>query len=184
MRISALLLALCASVLVAAGCARDEEPARQAVASAETALNEVRAEAAQFAPEQLQSAEGKLAELKADFAKEEYKEVLAESKTFNAEVIALNDVIIAKQTQLAAATHEWEELSLEVPKIVQAIENQVGNLKGTKREAAKAELETMKSLWAEASAAFDAGDPTVAADKGRMVQAKAKEVSEQLGMTV
>ena len=99
-------------------------------------------------------------------------------------MIALNDVIIAKQTQLAAATHEWEELSLEVPKIVQAIENQVGNLKGSKREAAKAELETMKSLWAEASAAFDAGDPTVAADKGRMVQAKAKQVSEQLGMTV
>ena len=78
MRIPALLLALCASVLVAVGCARDEEPARQAVASAETALNEVRAEAAQFAPEQLQTAEGKLAELKADLAKEEYKEVLAE----------------------------------------------------------------------------------------------------------
>ena len=39
----------------------------------------------------------------------------------------------------------------------------------------------MKSQWAEASAAFDAGDPTVAADKGRLVQAKAKEVSDSWG---
>ena len=98
-------------------------------------------------------------------------------------MVTLNDAIVAKQTQLAAATHEWEDLSEEVPKMVQAIEDQVGNLSGSKRDAAKIELDSMKSLWAEASAAFDAGGSHRAADKGRLVQAKAKEVSAQLGMS-
>jgi len=183
MRIPALILALCASALLATGCARNEEPAKQAVVSAETALNQVRPKAAQYLPDELHAIDAKLAELKAKLAKEEYKAVLAESKDFNAEVVALNDAVVAKQTQLAAATHEWEQLSEDVPKIVQAIESQVDNLKGSKRETAKADLESMKTMWAEASAAFDAGNPTMAADKGRLVQAKAKEVSEQLGVS-
>ena len=183
MRIPALILALGASALLAVGCARNEEPAKQAVDSAETALNQVRPEAAKVVPEQLQAADDKLAALKIGLAKEHYKEVLAEAKKFNAEVVTLHDTVVAKQTQLAAATHEWEDLNEEVPKMVQAIESQVGNLKGSKRDAAKAELDSMKSLWAEANAAFDAGDPTVAADKGRLVQAKAKQVTQQLGMS-
>jgi len=183
MRIQALILALGAIALLATGCARNEEPAKQAVISSETALNQVRPKAAQYLPEELQTVDAKLAELKAKLAKEEYKAVISESKDFNAEVIALNDAVVAKQTQLAAATHEWEQLSEEVPKIVQAIEGQVNNLQGTRRETAKAELASMKSLWDEASAAFDAGNPTMAADKGRLVQAKAKEVSVQLGMS-
>jgi len=183
MRIHALILALGASALLTAGCASNEEPAKQAVASAETALNQVRPQAAKLVPEQLQAADDKLAALKIGLAKEHYKEVLAEAKQLNGEVVTLNDAVVAKQTQLAAATHEWEDLNEEVPKMVQAIESQVGNLSGSKRDAAKLELDSMKSQWAEASAAFDAGDPTVAADKGRLVQAKAKEVSAQLGMS-
>ena len=50
-------------------------------------------------------------------------------------------------------------------------------------EAAKATLESMKSLWAEASAAFDAGNAIVAADKARQVQAKGEKVIDQLGMS-
>jgi len=50
-------------------------------------------------------------------------------------------------------------------------------------EAAKAALQSMKSLWAEASAAFEAGNAILAADKARMVQAKGEEVIDQLGMS-
>ena len=108
MRIHALILALGASALLTAGCASNEEPAKQAVASAETALNQVRPQAAKLVPEQLQVADDKLAALKIGLAKEHYKEVLAESKKLNAEVVTLHDAIVAKQTQLAAATHEWK----------------------------------------------------------------------------
>jgi hypothetical protein len=77
--------------------------------------------------------------------------------------------------------------------MVQAIESRVDTLSGSKKlpsdvnkevfEAAKAALASMKSQWAEASAAFTAGHPTEAADKARLVQAKAEEVAGQLGIS-
>ncbi len=75
--------------------------------------------------------------------------------------------------------------------MVADIQNRVNNLTGSRLpkevnkdsfEAAKATLASMKSTWAEATAAFDAGRATEATDKARIVQAQAKEVSEQLGM--
>jgi hypothetical protein len=50
-------------------------------------------------------------------------------------------------------------------------------------EAAKSDLETMKTTWAEASAAYSAGNTMEAADKARMVQAKGEKALDQLGMT-
>ena len=183
MRISALMLGLGAGVLIATGCARDKEPAEKAVAAAETALTQVRPQAQQYAPEHLQTVEGELDAMKKNLANEEYRAVLDGSKNFNADVVALNDAVVAKQTQVAAANREWEELAASVPKNLQAIELQIGNMKGKKAESAKTELEGMKATWQEATAAFTAGDPATATDKARAVQAKAKEVREQLGMT-
>jgi len=182
MRTPALVI-LGTAALFGFGCASKEEPAKQAVASAEAALNEVKPEAAKFAPEQLQTAEADLAMLKRDFSNEKYKTVLLQAQDVNKEVGTLKEIVVAKQTQVAAATREWEELSEEVPKLVDAIQGRVNNLSGARRETAKADLAEMKSLWAEANAAFKAGNATEAADKGREVQMKAKDVSEQLGMS-
>ena len=97
----------------------------------------------------------------------------------------LRDVVIARQTQNAAATHEWESLKEEVPRLVQSIQVRVDSLTGSRLpkevskenfESAKADLETMKAQWDEATAAFGAGDATQAADKGRAVKAKAQEL--------
>lgn len=189
---SSTLLAIAASALLLGGCANHEEPARQALASAEASLAEVRADAAQYAPEELQSAESRLAKVKDDLAKKQYKDVLGGATQLTKETAALKEVVVSKQTQAVAATHEWEALSEEVPKMVQAIESRVDSLSGARLpknvdkesfEAAKAELQSMKSLWAEASAAFEAGNAVLAADKARMVQAKGEEVINQLGMS-
>jgi chromosome segregation ATPase len=180
---SHIFLALAACTVVFAGCASKEEPARQIVAGAEANLAPLREDAAIYAPEQLQAAENNLAEARENLTWEKYQDVLDQASGLNQSVTVLKEAVVSKQTQLAAATHEWEALSEEVPKLVQAIESQVGGLPRSKRETAKAELETMKTMWSEATAAFAAGDPTLAADKGRMVQAKGKEVIEQLGMS-
>jgi hypothetical protein len=132
-----------------------------------------------------------LANLKADLAKEDYKRVIEGVPQFNKEMAALREITVAKQTQQVAATHEWEALSEEVPKQVQAIQTRVDSLsssalpKGVNKEtfeAAKVALETMKATWAEATAAFTAGDALAATDKARMVQTKAKELEAQLAM--
>lgn len=180
---SHIFMALTACTLVLAGCASKEEPAKQVVAGAEANLAPLRDDASIYAPEQLKVAEDNLAAARENITWEKYQDVLDKAPELNQSVTTLKEAVVAKQTQLAAATHEWETLSEEVPKMVQAIENQVGSLPKAKRETARAELETMKTMWSEATAAFAAGDPTQAADKGRMVQAKGKEVIEQLGMS-
>ena len=191
MRLST-LVAIAATTILFTGCANNEEPARQALASAEASLAEVRVDAAKFAPEELQVAEDRLAKARENLAKEEYKDVLGDATQLTKETATLKEVVVSKQTQVAAATHEWESLSEEVPKMVKAIEFRVGALSGKKLppevsketfEAAKVALQTIKSLWAEASAAFDAGNAVVAADKARLVQSKGEEVADQLGMS-
>jgi len=184
MRIPVALLALGASALLTVGCASKEEPARLAVEAAEASLNEVRPDVEKYVPDQMPPAEAKLAAIKSDFAKKDYNAVLTTVPKFREEMHTLEDTAIAKASQLAAAANEWNELSEQVPKMVDAIEQQVQNLKASKVPAnVKADLESMKATWAEANAAATAGNTTEAADKGRSVQVKAKEVSEQLGMT-
>jgi len=178
-----LLTAIAASTVLFVGCANKEEPAKQVVAGAEATLAPVRNDAAIYAPDQLHDAEAKLAAAKDNITWEKYQDVLDQTPALNASVLAVKEAVVSKQTQLAAATHEWEELNTEVPKMVEALEAKVPNLPKTKRQAAKVELEALKAAWAEATAAFSAGDPTQAADKGRQVQAKGKELFEQLGMT-
>ncbi|HEY6124987.1 MAG TPA: hypothetical protein VIV63_10055 [Steroidobacteraceae bacterium] len=191
--LTSLVAAMAATTILATGCASQEEPAAQAVIAAEASLAEVRVDAAKFAPEELKAAEAKLAKLKSELAKDDYKDVLAGSSQLTQEVATLKEVVVSKQTQAAAATHEWESLSAEVPKMVEAIQSRVDTLSGSRKlpadvnkeafEAAKSALASMKSMWAEASAAFDAGNAVVAADKGRLVQAKGEEVLGQLGMS-
>ena len=186
-------VAMAATTVLITGCASQEEPATQAVISVEASLAEVRVDAAKFAPEELKAADEKLAKLKAELADDEYKHVLSGSSQLTQEVATLKDVVVSKQTQDAAATHEWESLSAEVPKMVEAIESRVDTLSESRKlpqevnkeafESAKVALQTMKTTWAEASAAFDAGNATEAADKGRLVQAKAEEVAGQLGIS-
>jgi hypothetical protein len=182
MRIPALILALSANVLMIA-CASREVPAQQVITSAESAINETRPDAEKFAPEQLQAADAALAAAKQDFAREKYQDVIESAPKLNAVIVSMRESVVGTQTAVAAATHEWEELNEEVPKLVQAIEVRVDSLSGQKKQTAAAELETLKTTWQEAAAAFSAGKPLEAADKGRIVQMKAKEVGEQLGVT-
>jgi hypothetical protein len=193
MRISKVLMGLAATALLITGCASKEAPATQALASAEAALGEVRVDAAKYAPEELKVPEATLAKLKGKLAKEEYKDVLAGTPQLYKEVISLKEIVVSKQTQLVAAANEWEDLSTEVPKMIDAIQSRVDTLSESARlpknvnkqafEAAKSDLETMKTTWAEASAAYSAGNTMEAADKARMVQAKGEKALDQLGMT-
>jgi len=193
MQIAKSLFAFAATTILFTGCASNEEPARQALAAAEASLAEIRVDAAKYAPEDLKTAETRLANIKEDLAKEEYKDVLGGSTQLTKEAAALKETVVSLQTQDVAATREWESLSEEVPKMVEAIESRVDTLAGSRKlpadvdkaavESAKSALESMKSQWAEASAAFNAGKAIEAADKARMVQARGEKVIDLLGMS-
>jgi predicted nucleic acid-binding Zn-ribbon protein len=189
-----LFFGLTAATLLVAGCAKREEPATHAVATLEAAVAQVRPEAEKYAPEELKSVDAKLAALKDNLAKDKYKAVLADTSELNTDVQTLRDTVVSKKTQIAAATNEWTDLKVEVPQMVAAIESRVDSLSQSRKlpvevkkeafEAAKSELATMKATWAEATAAFGAGNATEAADKARLVKAKGEELQHQLAMPV
>ena len=192
MKLTNVLTALTASAMLMTGCTSQRDPAENAVTQAEAAVGELRVDAAKFAPEELKTTEATLAKMKADLAKQDYKDVIAEVPQFNKEVASLREVLVGRQTQIIAATREWETLNAEVPKQVQEIQVRVDSLASSPKlpkevdqhefEAAKASLETMKTTWTEATAAFSSGNATEAADKARSVQDKVSEVKDQPAM--
>ncbi len=190
MRMSHAFLPLVAATLFITGCGQ-KEPATSAVAQAEAALETVRADASQFAAEELKAADATLANMKANLQKEDYRAVINDVGPFNQQVKTVQDTVVSQQSAVVAAQHEWDTLNQEVPKTVEELQVRVDALAGSKLpkeisketfEAAKSELETLKTTWAEATAAAAAGKTLEATDKGRTVQAKGQELKDQLGL--
>jgi len=192
MKVTNVLMALTASAMLMTGCMSQKDPAENAVTQAEAAMTDLRVDAAKFAPEELKTTETTLAKMKDDLAKQDYKHVVAGVPQFNKEIATLKEVLVGRQTQIIAATREWETLNAEVPKAVEEIQVRVDSLASSPKlpkevdkhefETAKASLETMKNDWAAATAAFSEGNATEAADKARSVQGKVEETKEQLAM--
>jgi hypothetical protein len=192
MKVTNVLMALTASAMLMTGCTSQKDPAENAVTQAEAAMTDLRVDAAKFAPEELKTTETTLAKMKDDLAKQDYKHVVAGVPQFNKEIATLKEVLVGRQTQIIAATREWETLNAEVPKAVEEIQVRVDSLASSPKlpkevdkhefETAKASLETMKNDWAAATAAFSEGNATEAADKARSVQGKVEETKEQLAM--
>ena len=192
MKLTNVLMALTASAMLMTGCMSQKDPAANAVTQAESAVAELRVDGAKFAPDELKTTEATLAKMKANLAKQDYKDVVADVPQFNKEVATLKETLVGRQTQTIAATREWESLNAEVPKAVEEIQVRVDSLASSPKlpkevdkhefEAAKASLETMKTDWAAATTAFSEGNATEAADKARSVQGKVDEVKGQLAM--
>jgi len=189
------LLALAAVLVV--GCANQKGPAEQAVAGAEAALAAVRDDAQKYVPDQLQALDGQLAALKDSLAKGDYKAVVTGAPTLNSQISSLKDAAEAKKADaeaaLAKAKDAWGPLSTEVPGMVDATENRVTALsksqhlpKGVTKAglaAAKSGVDSLKSMWSEASSASASGDFTTAVTKAQAVKDKAAEIMRSLGMS-
>ena len=189
------LLATVAAVLVV-GCANQKAPAEQAVAGAETALAAVRDDAQKYVPDQLQAVDSQLAALKDSLTKGDYKAVLTGAPTLNSAISSLKDAADAKKADaeaaLAKAKDAWGPLNAEVPKMVEAIQSRITALskshhlpKGVTKDglaAAKSGVDSLKSMWGEASNASASGDFTTAVSKAQAVKDKAAEIMKSLGL--
>jgi len=189
------LLATLAAVLVV-GCANQKAPAEQAVAGAETALGAVRDDAQKYVPDQLQAVDSQLAALKDSLTKGDYKAVLTGAPTLNSAISSLKDAAEAKKADteaaLVKAKDAWGPLSAEVPKMVDAIQSRVTALskshhlpKGVTKDglaSARSGVDSLKSMWSDASNASASGDFTTAVTKAQGVKDKAAEIMKSLGM--
>ena len=190
-----LLATLMAVLLV--GCMSEKAPAEQAMASAESALVQIRDMAQKYAPDQLQAVDAQMNTLKDALAKGDYKAVLAGAPALNTAISGLKDAASAKQQEaeeaLSKAKDAWGPISTEVPKMVDAIQSRVDILskshhlpKGVTKDslaAAKSSLDSMKSAWSDASTAATGGDYATAMTKAQAVKDQASQVMKSLGMT-
>ena len=175
-----------AAAMALAGC-QGRGTAEGVIGQAEGVISQVKDQAAVSAPNELKQAEATLAHMKQNYADREYQAVIDEVPQFNAQIDAMKTTATANN----AAAAEWNSLNTEVPKAIEEIQARVDSIKPTalpkdvtqeELETAKTELETMKSTWAEATAAATAGKAMEATDKARVVQAKAEELKNSLGM--
>jgi hypothetical protein len=193
MQISRLILALAASTLLFTACSTQKKPATEALSAVESSLAALRDDAAKYAPDGLKGVESTLGMLKDSLAKEDYKTVLAGTPQLAQAVDSLKASIAAGKERAESAMVEWNSLSADVPKMVEAIQSRIDILSSSKRlpknvssdafESAKSGLDSMKATWGEATTAFGSGDTSTAADKAREVKAKGQEVLQKLGMT-
>jgi hypothetical protein len=191
------VLAACAALLLAAGCASQKEPATKAIADAEAALAGFRDDAAKYLPDDLQSVEGTIASLKDNLQKGDYKAILAAAPELTSKLNALKDAAASKKAEMEAAIEkaksDWTGFAADLPNMVSAIQSRVDILSKSKKlpknldaasfDAAKSGLATMKSTWDEAMAAFGSGNALDAAAKAQQVKDKGNEVMQLLGMT-
>lgn len=189
------VLAMLAAVFVTA-CQNQKAPAEQAIASAESALTNIRDMATRYAPDQLQAVDAQLNSAKDSLAKGDYKAVLAGMPALNSAISSLKDTATAKQQEVDAANDKakdaWGPLSSDVPKMVDAIQSRVDILskshhlpKGVTKESlatAKSSVDSMKSAWGDASNAATSGDYSTAVSKAQAVRDQASQVMQSLGM--
>jgi len=187
-----LLLTLVAGLVLAA-CANLQEPAQKAIAEIESVVNAASADAQKYVPEQYAAVSQKLADVKASFAKQDYKAVMAAGPGLLADAKALADAAAAKKKEvMEALSAQWTQLATQVPEAVSAIEARLATFKkthslpkGVTKDAvagATSGLADLKTAWADATTAFTGGDVQGALDKAKAVMAKATEISGKLGI--
>ncbi len=189
------LAVLVASLMVVA-CAGQQDSATRAVADIEAAIAPVFSDAQKYAAEELQQVQAGLAALKDQLAQQDYKGVVAAAPAVSAQVASLTQTVNAKREEalaaMAAASEEWNTLTAEVPKMVEALQSRVDILSQSKKlpknvskdafQAAQGGLESAKSAWADATAAFGAGDPVKAVELGRTAKDSSAAALSSLGM--
>ena len=191
-----LAVAVFATLLLAAGCANQKEPATRALADAEASIAAIREDAAQYASTELQAADTAIADLKAKLQQGDYDAVVQGSPALSTQIETLRQTTTERRAEREraneAAKATWATMATDVPKMVAAIQSRVDVLSKSRRlprnvdkakfEEARARLEQMKATWNEATAAASAGNAVEAVSRGETVRTNGTEVMAALGM--
>ena len=102
MRKQTAFMALATAAIFLTGCG-SKEPATKAVADAGHALDMIRPEAQQYAPNEMAAADATLNEMKQNLSKEKYADVLKEIPKINTDYTTAREAVVSMRTLKAAA---------------------------------------------------------------------------------
>jgi hypothetical protein len=150
-------MALMVLVLFAAACGNDTKPAEEAIKAAGAAIDSAKGEAVKYIPDQVKGLEDSLQAAKDAFSKKDYKAALGAAKDLPGKAKDLAAAAAAKKTELTKA---WEEMSIGLPKMVEAIKSRVNVLSKSKKlpanidkakfDGVKAGLPEVPQMWDDA----------------------------------
>jgi HAMP domain-containing protein len=194
MKIARLMLAVAAATAILAGCAKQRDPAHDALEKIEKSLDDVRADASKYAPDGLKGVESQLKNLKQSFDDKNYDNVLAGTPQLEKAVNSLRQAVDSGKAQarsaLAAAKTEWEGLSADVSRQVDTIQKRIDELLKAKRlpwginkdefAGSKSAFESMKAQWNEATSEAKKGDAIEANAKAKTAKGMGDQLYDQL----
>jgi HAMP domain-containing protein len=159
-------LALCSAAILFVACVNQMEPAKYALDNINATLGAVAPDAQQYVPDQLASAQTKVAELTASYDKKDYAAVVKSAPAVLAEVNGLAGAVATKKDErLKALGNEWRSLAASVPQSVTAVQARIDALSKTKHApkdidltAAKSGLTDATSAWENAQSKFKSGN--------------------------
>ncbi len=186
---SRLVLGVLACALAIA-CGQEKRAARAALLSADRIIASAGEDAAKFAADQWKGITDTLAAAKDSFGKGDYRGTIAGLQDFGKKV---QDAEAAASTKKTELTNAWNDMSAELPKMVDAIKSRVDTLSSAKKlpkgldaatfDGAKQGLSAATQAWTEAQDAFKSGNLTDAVAKANSVKEKAVQIMQSLGMT-
>jgi hypothetical protein len=188
LRASKLLAVACAAVALAACTDPSKIPAEAALKAADTAFEAVKTEAQKFVPAESEALAKQIAEAKAQYAAQKYKEALAAAGQAAEKAKALGAAVAAKKDELTKA---FQTATAEVAPLLDTATAKLEELKKAKKlpkgldkeTLAKAET-TLGEISADAKAAaaqFQAGALQEAAAAAKALPAKAQELLASIG---
>jgi hypothetical protein len=181
------------ATLVLAACGNQMEPAQKALSEIESTVQAASADAVKYVPNEVETVNARLTELKAAFDKKDYKTVIAGAPALLADAKKLaTDAAAKKEEYVKMLGDEWTKMSAALPQAVTAIESRVAQLKKMKKlpdgiskdtiAAAGTGLDEAKATWTQATAAFGEGKVEEAVTKAKAVKGKVDELMSSLGI--
>ncbi|MGB6306893.1 MAG: hypothetical protein WBF89_03785 [Steroidobacteraceae bacterium] len=168
------------------------EPAKNALDNINNTLAAASTDAQKYIPDQLASAQSKVAALSASFDKKDYAAVVAGAPAVLAEVNGLAGAAAAKKDEiLKALGNEWRSLDASIPQSVTAVQTRIDELskskhvpKGIDLAAAKSGLADATSAWEQAQTAFKSGNAADAVPLAKDAKSKVESAATALKLNL
>lgn len=186
------LFAALAATLALAACSQ-KDPAAEAIAAAENALNAVYEDAEKYIPERYAEVKKGLETARTAFGEERYADAIAAVKEIPAEAEALSrEAAAAKEQRIAELKADWARISGSLPELLAGIGGRLEELGKLRRlpdgmdkqllDEANAALASARTAWDEAGAAHARGDLEAAVEAARGAEGMAQDLVGRLGM--
>jgi hypothetical protein len=186
------LLAALAATISLAACSQ-KDPAGEAIAAAENALNAVYEDAEKYVPERYAEVKKGLEAARAAFGEERYADAIAAVKDVPTQAEALaREAAAAKEQRMAEMNADWARISGSLPDLLAGIGGRLEDLGKLRKlpdgmdrqllEEANAALSSARQAWEEAGAAQARGDLEAAVATARGAEGMAQDLVGRLGM--